>query len=444
MVHARRLALCIVVLAIGVRAYDFGTLLPLGGFVTRRASHVVNLNITTEVTVRRDGDGIARAWLDVTVPFIHQETSTYCPSMYLVDVADPLGVNDNLTFFIADDAMGRARSVCAAIDYTYNASTFATDAAGRYSSVRPGWNVSVDPQANTARYQTYEPLVLNTIVSSCGGFFSITPMRAFHGNSVERRYDFAVNVCQVGYYGLRCDGSDGTYASACAVSRVVVIESPMNMSSAASLPTEARVFDAEITFVGFNTTDAGGCEVGKARGMLVFELVVSDFDPLMDVRYMNPPDASLGALGTPTRDADGTYTYPEGDNLREGVYAYGGDATVARPGLTTWYLVVVTRFMAFDSPTTFAEYFKNTFIPGSSMTQVRFAATFQNGNYAMLNLFIDGSLLVDRTPTNGTCASKPLMVSESRAWPWAVPVGMTVTMFLGAGSTLFLPALIPI
>jgi hypothetical protein len=178
--------------------------------------------------------------------------------------------------------------------------------------------------------------------------------------------------------------------------------------------------------------------------MLVFELVVSDFDPLMDVRYMNPPDASLGALGTPTRDADGTYTYPEGDNLREGVYAYGGDATVARPGLTTWYLVVVTRFMAFDSPTTFAEYFKNTFIPGSSMTQVRFAATFQNGNYAMLNLFIDGSLLVDRTPTNGTCASKPLMVSESRAWPWAVPVGMTVTMFLGAGSTLFLPALIPI
>lgn len=434
-------------------ATEFETRLPASGNGTRLFSHVVDLNVTSETSMERV-NGTAFVWLNVSVPLIDETKTSFCPSFYLIDIADPLTSNNSLTYFADTDALGRARSPCSALDYTYDSSTFATDVLGRYGSVRPGWNVTFPP--NRANYHTAVPILLETIVSSCGGTSSLEQRDGLHGNSETRRYEFGINVCQVGYYGLQCDGSDNSYAAACVESRVVVLESPMNVSSVSGIMGTSRPFEGELLFSQFNTTEAGGCFLGRTRGLLIFEIIASGFDPLLDVRLMNPPDSALGGLATPTVSSilDGP-----GDALRMGTFVHNGGETAGRPGMSTWIVTVVTPFIAYDSDRAFVEYFGNVFNPGSFMTRMRFGATFQNGHYLMLNIILDGSLLLDATPANGTCVVPPPSprpppfppqpefpiappdttgaATNRTRWPWAIPTGMTVTVVVSAGFALF-------
>ena len=110
-------------------------------------------------------------------------------------------------------------------------------------------------------------------------------------------------------------------------------------------------------------------------------------------------------------------------------------------GYSTYTLTFVTGFLRFDSNTTFVDHFDNV-MRGTGTSQFRFLANFEQGHQLSLNVVLDGgALLMDPTPTNGTCG--PVDESEGRrGWPWAVPTGMTATVFATASVNFFAPEIV--
>lgn len=272
---------------------EFVTQLPDAGRLTPGVDHVVDLNVSLDVELRyvNHTTGVR---LRVEVP-----GNTTCPSMYLVDTVDPGGgPAENLTYFATTDAIGKARSPCAAMDYEYDRATFATDHLGRRESVTEGWNATTT--GTRVIYRTKRALPMDLVTSHCGGKKTYVDHRSLSVPAQDERVDFAVHVCQVGYYGPTCDGTDDTYASTCKVSRVTVIRSSSNASSATSLPTISRVFEGEISFQSFDTFVGDACVFGMTRGVLVFTLKTSDFDTLSLVQYTNPPKTSDIITAMPT------------------------------------------------------------------------------------------------------------------------------------------------
>lgn len=279
-------------LLFGVVGQDFGTVLPDAGRLTPGVDHVVDLNVSLHVDLQYVNQ-TAAVWMRVEVP-----KNTTCPSLYLVDTVDPVGQATNVTYFATEDEMGKARSPCSAIDYAYDRTTFADDARGRRESVQQGWNVTTTDRR--VLYATKKPFPVRRIVDECGGTTTHVDRHDLPVQAQDERVDFAVHVCQVGYYGPTCDGTDDTYASTCKVSRVTVVRSSSNASSATSVPTISRVFEGEILFQDFDTSDQGACVLGKTRGVLVFTLTASDFDTLSLVQYLNPPGTNQTFTATPT------------------------------------------------------------------------------------------------------------------------------------------------
>ena len=271
---------------------DFATQLPDAGRLTPGVDHTVDLNVSLDVELRYANDTTG-VWMRVEVP-----GNTTCPSLYLVDTVDPVGPAENLTYFATKDAIGKARSPCAAIDYAYDRSTFGTDHSGRRGTVAEGWNATTT--GKRVVYRTKNALSMDLVADRCGGKRTYMDRADLTGSAQDERVDFAVHVCQVGYYGPTCDGTDDTYASTCKVSRVTVIRSSSNASSATSLPTISRVFEGEISFQSFDTFVGDACVLGMTRGVIVFTLTTSGFDTLSLVQYMNPPRTNETITATPT------------------------------------------------------------------------------------------------------------------------------------------------
>lgn len=271
---------------------DFATRLPDAGRLTPGVDYVVDLNVSLNVELGYVNDTIG-VWMRVEVP-----NNTTCPSLYLVDTVDPVGPAENLTYFATSDAIGKARSPCAAIDYAYDKTTFALDHLGTRVTVAKGWNVTM--AGRRVVYKTKSALSMDFVADRCGGQKTYVDRSDLPGSAQDERVNFAVHVCQVGYYGPTCDGTDDTYASTCKVSRVNVIRSSSNASSATSLPTISRVFEGEISFQSFDTFVGDACVLGMTRGVIVFTLTTSDFDTLSLVQYTNPPKTNETITATPT------------------------------------------------------------------------------------------------------------------------------------------------
>jgi hypothetical protein len=351
------------------------------------------------VDVSRNATGGAVAILDVTVPFEDVNDSGGCASMYLIDIGEPLGAPETLTYFAQADNLGRALGPCAAINYTYDPTSFEYPWQ-TYTNVSSGWNVSFSEQL--ARYRTLAPLGLDTIVSMCGGAYLETFETPDAPRAFTRRYSFDVHVCQVGYYGPYCDNSDGSYAAACHLTQVTIVESPTILTSTTGVNASARDFVGQLDFDTFDTSDAGGCLFGTARGVVYFSMLVSDFDPLLSVTYTNPPGKGNYSVGIP--DAD---TNVSSIGMQQGVYVFGNKRAASKEHSVLWTIAIVTPLLAYTSNDTFAEYFESIFFPGGSAAQFMFSVEFKDGNRLRLIGVLAGTELIDDTPSNGTCLHSP-------------------------------------
>jgi len=367
-------AYCYIVISV---VTGFDNLLPDGGQVTRPPSHVLDLNITVLVrpsSTRIHGSGYV--FVDVNVPYVTNQSQSMCPSFYLIDLLNPLEQGGPLTYNAVTDRLGAARSPCAAIDYEYDRATFAAGFMQRYASVTPGWNVIL--KDGRADYRMPAPLSLEAIVSSCGG--------EKQSKDRSHRYVFFINVCQVGFYGKRCESDTDMYAAACAVSQVVVIESPITISVAASMVTQGRLFESQSKFVRFETSNwpfSTVCYSKSTRGIVTFELIVPDFDTLVDVQYTNAPNESL-SQGTIRQLAVGQNPGVFGD----GTHVYGGAPTPGQPGKVTWDISVITSLSDYTSNETFIDYFTNIFDGKDPMASFLFSVSFKRNNSVSMSVVI--------------------------------------------------------
>ena len=424
------LLICIIFcISFGIsRGYDFDTVLPGENVPDQGVDHVVDLNVSTHVWLTREANETALVWLRVEVPYYDDAANVpFCPSLYLADFRHPIGPEENLTYFAVKDNMGSAKSECAMIDHSYDRSTFTDNITSRYSSVTSRWNVTF--RGDRAVYETVRGFTPDFIFSQCGGTETWVERLDIPGHDIalERRVSFPVYVCQVGYYGPKCDGSDDSYASTCTRSHVSIIHSPILLSSAVSMPTLSRPIEGQLRFVNFDTTDVGGCEHGRSRGIVQFNLTTSSFDSLLALQYINPPNANNAFSSEVAREPLDFQSSPEAK-----LHVYG-PLLNSDPDVHVYLVTFVTEFIDFVKNTSFVDHFGNTYTMGPHpAAQFRFLANFVQGHQLSINTVVDGSVFVDSTPSNGTC----LQDTSRSGWPWAVPTGMTftvlVTTILGA------------
>jgi hypothetical protein len=365
----------------------------------RALTHLVDLNVTIRADVLRDASGSGLTFLDVTVPFKEFSDSKVCASLYLIGVGRPLGAPETLTYFAQADTLGRALGPCAAINYTYDPISF-KHPRQTYANVSSGWNVSFGERS--ARYRTSAPLALDLIVAECGGTYLETFETLGAPTALTRQYSFDVYACQVGYYGPNCDDMDGSYAAACHSSQVTVVESPTLISFATSVSALGRNFVGQLDFDTFDTSDAGGCFYGAARGVVYFSMAVSDFDSLKTVTYTNPPYNVTYGPGFPDAGANLSSI-----GTRQGVYVFKNTQAPRKENFVLWTIAIVTPLLTYTSNDTFAAFFESITFPGGSAAQFMFMMDFKNGNRLHLMSVIPGIELIDGTPSNGTCVRSP-------------------------------------
>ena len=255
--------------------------------------HVVNLDLSVSYELVRNGSELPALSINVTVPYVRDGSGGMCPSVYLIDTTDPLAPvppSTSATTIASVDRLGLARSPCSVLNFTYDNATFGFES--EYARVTPPWRLRVD--GDFATYESVVPFRFADLVASCGVAYSPDQTHLLGAVYPTQRYDWTLYACQVGYYGARCESAFGEYAATCARAPGSARLGPMISSIAGGAFSESRPMNWSIAFGGFDTTDAGGCETGRTRGVVAFVLEMEDFDELRDLRYLNPPGDSGG------------------------------------------------------------------------------------------------------------------------------------------------------
>ena len=309
--------------------------------------HVVDLDID----VTYDITSPTRLKIMVNVPYITSTSTvayagvnyTVCPSTYLIDFKDPIeyvpdgdlsGIRDGslihsgwlplthaLTEALNYDLVGKPRSSCANLDFTWNPSPSASvpfgypsDPSDPSSTVNyaTGSLMEVDPTVFGLGADAYQPV--GTMWSS--GIDAVTSGRFWYntsshldivnayyqcktysdgtkvvGREVESEgsivngveypvetYSWEMKVCQVGYFGPECDshnpgasGSVSTYAKACKRVPAAFSLSPQMISTASVSPVDSNlVTKSFLHSVRGVTSD---CEAGFERYVTVLQLM---------------------------------------------------------------------------------------------------------------------------------------------------------------------------
>jgi len=435
------------------------------------AGHVVNMNVSVSYALVRTGTELPRLAVNVTVPRVRDGTGGACPFVYLVDTIDPttpVHPETEVSYVATLDRLGKARTPCAVLNFTHDPSTF--DHESEISKVTSRWRVRLSE--HVATYETIEPFAFDDLVATCGATHENIATPLLGASYPTQKYRWSIHACQAGYYGPRCESSFGEYAATCVRSDASARLGPVVSSLASGVETIARPMSGEIAFEEFDTTDAGGCRSGMTRGVVTFALALKDFDELADVRYLNPPPESGGGMreiAVPQTNASISFV-----PSREGVFVYG-----SRPlpdDRVAWNVTIVTDFVSYASKDAFSRHFANLPVPVGYVTRFSFSATTRNGASLSLVVTVDGSVLIDETPKNGTCVAPPpsppsppsppenpprppAVTSASPPppgpdvttgggrggwyWPWLIPASMTLVLETAAALSFATGVVLP-
>ena len=431
------------------------------GTTATTIDHVVNLNVTVSYALVRNGTDLPGLAVNVTVPRVRNGTgegegTTACPSAHLVDTIDPttpMHPATDVSYVASLDDLGVARTPCSILNFTHDPSTFGYESEMNETTSR--WRLARLDET-TVTYETIEPFVFDDMVASCGATHETVATPLLGASYPTERYAWSIHACQVGHYGPRCESTFGEYAATCFRADASARLGPVVSSVASGVETLARPMAGEIAFEGFDTTDAGGCRVGMTRGIVSFALALEDFDELADVRYLNPPPESGPTMRLIAQPLNASIPFvPD----REGVFVH--DPRPLPEKRVAWNVTIVTDFLTYDDADVFARHFANLPVPVGYMTRFSFSATTRNGASLSLIVSVDGSVLVDETPTNGTCVAPPPsppsppnppvtsdappppgpsrfnLTNETRVggyWPWLIPATMTVIVETAAAA----------
>ena len=165
-----------------------------------------------------------------------------CGGRYLVDFVKP--VPDGSVFFAEKDALGSARSSCAAMNYTRPLDVF-SPTRNVSAAVVPGWETTALPETGRRKYYRTAPLSLRRVEKECGG------------SSDGRTMRWTVHVCRVSYFGDGCRSLLGEYAAFCSETEGVVAVGGKTVVATGSLsfPTD---FDEELSGAGAGASGVGG------------------------------------------------------------------------------------------------------------------------------------------------------------------------------------------
>jgi hypothetical protein len=378
-----------------------------GSYIARQ-SHVVDLNVSVSYALTRVGIHPFVA-VNVSVPFVDSRsrvgTHPICPSVYLIDFVDPLGGDLRaLTFVASSDELGQARSPCAVLNFTYDFTQFtypdASPPGDQYEKVRDDWNVRFDD--GRALYSTVEPFNLTQISQTCG---VVTNMSS---DGVE--FHWKLNVCQAGSYGAQCKSDFGEYAAVCIKNEAVAYDSATTLSVASITSTEPSPAYGSIQFASFDVT-SGGCQTDEVRAVLSFAIVIVSSQQVVSARYIDAPSTSLEIVNT-----TGLI------ELQEGSYLH--NRTTLSPTRNTWTLSIVTQCLP-RSRTVFTDYF----VSSALVAEFNFDFLMDDERLVSMQIIIAADVFaID--------FAGPIATAK-RSWPWAIPTGMTATIFSTFASAIF-------